>query len=345
MDKEIDYFKLLENPFILDIEEKLEYTNEELNNIQNQLRGKYLDYIVEDGYNENFKWPFYWVRDRCTKGLCAKQSLIDISNNVLPKKNLFKVGNGGNGNGGNGNGGNGNGGNSKNCIVCYTHLQNDRCDASESILQSLKEVGYNGHFYLFNGGFPNPSGKEMKYAGVPYSFKIFMILEAQKMGFNKVIWIDAACYAVNNPERLFDILDKNDFIFRWFPANCFETDPNIKSYDVTVLPKTLELLNKLANRDVREDDHVNSIVFGVNLEVEKVNEFISDYYDMVKLGLPFLSTFPEEIVYATILNNVQFKYVFNYCDPEIRMLYINEHYLDKCAAKDAGYFFLQRKYK
>lgn len=327
MEKEKDYFAILENPFLLDVEDKKEYTNEELNEIQNMLREKDIDYIVEDGYNENFHWDIVHVRDRCTRGLT--QTLVDLPNNLLPQKNIFKVGDGGDG---------------KSCIVCSTPLSNVRCDLSKSILQSLEEVGFNGHFYLLNGGFPTPLGIEMKYAGVPYSFKIFTMLEAYNLGFDKVIWIDSSCYAVNNPQRLFDILDTNDSLFRWFLPNVFETDPNVESYDLTVLPKTLHLLNTLSGRDVRKDYNVNSIVFGLNLTSEKIKGFISEYYEMVKLGLPFLSTFPEEIVFSTIFNKPEYQYVFYYNDSEIANLYINQYYADKATAKDAGFYFLQRYY-
>jgi hypothetical protein len=327
MQEEKDYFKLMENPFLLDIEDKMEYTNEELVQIQTLLQNKYIDYIVEDGYNEDFKWPFHHVRDRCTKGLM--QQIIDVPNNILPTKDLYKVGDGGDG---------------KNCIVCSTPLSNNRHNFSQSILQSLEEVGFNGHFYLFNGGFPNPTGTEMKYAGVPYSFKIFAILEAHNKGFEKVIWIDAACYAVNNPKRLFDLLDENNVIFRWFYPNQFETEPGKNSYDREVLPQTLELLNKLTERDVRNDYCVNSIVFGLNLNLEIIHDFIAEYYEMVKLGLPFLSTYPEETVFAAIFNKPKYKHVFNYNNEEIFNLYINEHQVDKNAAKSHGFFFLQRKY-
>jgi hypothetical protein len=325
---EKDYFQTLENPFLLDIEDKKEYTNEELNDIQNMLQEKYIDYIIEDGYNENFKWGFSHVKSRCTQGL--KQTIIDLSNNILPTKRLFKVGDGGDG---------------KNCIVCSTPLKNNRCDFSQSIIQSLEEVGFNGHFYLLNGGFPTPLGIEMKYAGVPYSFKIFTMLEAYNLGFDKVIWIDASCYAVNNPQRLFDILNNNDTLFKWFLPNVFETDPNVESYDLTVLPKTLDLLNKIAGRNVRKDFNVNSIVFGLNLTSEKIRGFISEYYGMVNLGLPFLSTFPEEVVFSTIFNKPDYNYVFYYNNiNEIDKLYINQYYADKDTAKNAGFYFVQRYY-
>ena len=66
---------------------------------------------------------------------------------------------------------------------------------------------------------------------------------------------------------------------------------------------------------------------------------------MVKLGLPFLSTFPEEFVFASIFNKPAYNYVFDHHRSETHKFYINEYYVNKSQAKDHGYFFLQRSYK
>ena len=64
---------------------------------------------------------------------------------------------------------------------------------------------------------------------------------------------------------------------------------------------------------------------------------------MVELGLPFLSSFPEEIVFTAIFNRPEYKYVIKKRN-ERNALYINETYLNEKSAKEYGYFFLQRKY-
>ena len=311
-----DYFKTLKNPFEIDIDLKDEYTNDDLVVIQNKLREKNLDEFIEYLYpkGRQFNTPFDFISQRVKRGITAK--LIDIPNNSLPSKNLYKIGNG----------------NKNNCFVCCsTSLNSDRDYMTHDIHESLKKVGFNGYFYLFNGSFPNPTNTELKYAGVPYCFKIFMMLEAKKLGFDKVIWIDAGCYAVNNPEPLFDLLSENDVVFRSFPSNMFE------SFNHTVFPQTIELLNKLTNKKI------NTIVFGLNLNSEKIKDFIKEYYEMVKIGLPFLSYFPEEVVFGSILNKPEYKYVFNNSG-KMERLYIHEIHCSKEHARNCGYYFQQRIY-
>lgn len=317
-----DYFETRENPFLIDIEDKDDYDWNDYVNIQQQLEEKSasLDAFLQKLYpDEPIRTSLEEMKRRTKKGVTQK--IIDGSGS-LPTKQLFSLGNGG-----------------KNCIVCCTPLLNNRCDASQIILQSLKEVEFNGHFLLLNGGFPNPTGTEMKYVGVPYSFKIFMMLEAKKMGFEKVIWIDAACYAINNLQPLFDKLESSDAIFTPYPPNVFGSD----TCNNIVFPKTIELLNSLVNRDIRNDTTINSIVFGLNFASPIVNEFIKEYYDMVKLGLPFLSCFPEEIVFTAILN--QPKYHDMFLNPNLNgTLYVHNYHISKEDAKRYGYYFLQRQY-
>jgi hypothetical protein len=315
-----DYFEHLENPFLLDIEDKETYDFQDYLQIQEKLQEKNLDAFLESLYpEETMRTPLDEMKRRTCKGI--RQQIIDLSSNEVPTIQLFKVGNGGD---------------SKNCIICCKPLFVNRYDSSESILQSLEEVGFNGHFMLLAGGFPNPTGTEMKYAGVPYSFKIFMMLEAKKRGFEKVLWIDSVCSPLNNPEPLFELLERDDAIFRAFSPNYFAPDTckNI------VFPRTIELLSQIVQRDIRNDTNVNSIVFGMNLMSSKMIQFIEEYYEMVKLGLPFLSCFPEEIVFTSLFNKPEYQYVFKNSH-ESHRLYIHELHLSKEDAKNHGYFFYQ----
>ena len=323
-----NFYETMKNPFMIDIPDKEVYDKDDLLLIQNKLTEKITDieiFLKSIYPKTNFRTSLDIISKRCTNGL--RQKIFDISNNVMPAEILLKIGDGGNG---------------KNCIVCTTPLCNDRYLASQTIAKSLESVGYNGYFYLCNGGFPNPTGTEMKYAGVPYSFKIFLMLEAKKKGFEKVIWIDAACQAINNPQRLFDILNYDDAIFRAFPANCFESKGSF-SYDNVCFPGTIELLNNLTNRDIRYDNNVNSIVFGLNMISPTIEKFIEEYYHMVKLGLPFLSYFPEEIVIASIFNKPEYKHLF-YNRYDSFFLYIHSSTINISGAKQRGYYFSQRSY-
>ena len=308
------------NPFLIDIVDKEDYDINEYKDIQNKLNKKNIFPILQTLYEPQNS--FYQISDfnnRISRGI--NQTIIDLSDNLLPTKELYKIGNGGN-----------------NCIVCctpITSLVNTQVDytryyASQQILKSLKEVGFNGHFYLFNGGFPNPTGTEMKYAGVPYCFKIFMMLEAQKKGFDKVIWIDSGCYALNNPDNLFDILSNNEVLFKTIDEN--------NNYHAMVLNQTRNILEKITGHDLCNASYIETIVFGLNLTSTNVKNIINEYYYMVKLGWPFFSIFPEEIVLSALLNKPEYNSLLN-SNTKNNKLQIHEKYIDTVRAREQGFYF------
>lgn len=168
-----------------------------------------------------------------------------------------------------------------------------------------------------------------------------MMVEANKLGFEKVIWLDAACYAVNNPQRLFDVLETDDAIFRQF----WPYTPGFLTYENTVFKETIQILNNVTNGNLVNSINVCSVVFGLNFASDKINKFIEEYYEMVKIGTPFLSYYPEEVVITSLFNKDEYKYLF-YNRNESLMLFIHENYVgnNNENAKNYGYYFVQRAY-
>ena len=72
-------------------------------------------------------------------------------------------------------------------IVSFASYDKNYYTLLKSIPAALEKCGFNGYFLYRMGGFPNPTGIEIQYIGVPYAFKIFMMVEAQKMGFDQVL--------------------------------------------------------------------------------------------------------------------------------------------------------------
>jgi hypothetical protein len=316
-------FVLPTNPFLLDIPDKEEYTTEDFVNIQQQLQAKQVD--IERLYSP--KNSFYTIPDfkqRIGRGIT--QTIVDVSNNFLTQKTLYTIGKGGD-----------------SCFVCcvpFLHTiqgqtTNARFVASQQILQSLQDVGFDGHLYMFFGGFPNPTGKEMKYAGVPYCFKLFMMLEAKKIGYTKVIWLDSGCYALTNPERLFAALETEEIVIKTIDSN--------NNYDAMSFPHTIRLLNVLTNTDLHTAKYIETIVFGLHLGSKRVQNILADYTAMVELGWPFFSIFPEEIVLSAIFQKPEYKGLLK-ADRISNKLQIHETKLSEEVARAEGYYFHHKNY-
>jgi hypothetical protein len=122
---------------------------------------------------------------------------------------------------------------------------------------------------------------------------------------------------------------------------------NIKLLNGLLIKKCFfqeNLLNSVNNNDIHTAEYIETIVFGLNLKYKIIEDIIKNYYEMVELGLPFLSIFPEEIVLSSLFNKVENKKIL-YKNPEQQKLQINEKNMNIESAVRDGYFFLHTNYK
>ncbi len=272
---------MAESPFFIDFPAKEHLTNEDYIEVQKKLQNIDVEPIVKKFYGNSNKYTNYdALLSRISRG--ASQTLIDLEKGFVPEVHLEKIGNGGN-----------------RCIVSCVPFNRIYPDLIRTIPQALEKVGFNGYFYYRVGGFPNPTGKEIQYAGVPYSFKIFMMMEAQNLGFTNVLWIDSAAFPLRDPTPVFEhIEEKGAFIHGW------RTQPEMRRY---VFHQTLEKLKQLTGTNIFEVNYICTIAFGLKMDTELTQKLISKYYELVEDGLPFFACFPEEFVLTAILGQKDFK--------------------------------------
>jgi hypothetical protein len=270
------------NPFKIDWEEKEDLSPSDYVKVEQDLQKLSIAPTLDLLYPE--KTPSSWFykkkviqkkqdfEGRMSRGI--RQIMIDTSKGLIPKKELIPINGGGNF-----------------CIVSFCSYNDIYHKLQQEIPKALEKVGFHGHVLLMTGGFPNPTGKEMQYAGVPYSFKIFSLLEAEKLGFQKVLWIDAALLPLANPEPLFHWIEEK--------GSFFHSRKNSSRY---ILPETQKILLEKTGSDMYITPCVRARIIGLDLSLPKAKALIKDYYELVELGTPFMSCFPEEFVLGALIH-------------------------------------------
>ena len=271
------------SPFSIDFPEKMDLTHADYEEVQAQLRAIEIRPIIDRLHKELDGHAFVAEVDdfyrRCTKGV--HQKLIDLEKGLYPRKELIKIGKGGN-----------------RCVVCCGPLSGKYPYYIDTMIKGLREVKFDGYFLYYIGGWPNPTGKEIKYVGVPYSFKIFAMLEAKQLGFDSVLWLDAACYPMRSLTPLFDHIDQYGALLNHWKAK--------EKVSGHIFPATQSLLKELTGTDVLTANYINTIVFGLKMNTPEAEELVRQYYQCAELGTPFLSCFPEEWVLTAIIGEKQF---------------------------------------
>jgi hypothetical protein len=317
---------LICNPFLIPFEDKQELCDTDVEQIQTLLREKNIQQDLKKFYPEQTSIfekyaPFSEFESRTTR--CLKQTLIDVENNKLPEKGLLKINKGG-----------------KDCFVVGSPWNRKYPELLKSLIEGLKEIGFNGYVYYRIGGVPNPSGKEAKWAGVPYAFKIFMMMEAKNLGFNEVIWLDSALFPFKNPQRLFEkVRSEGSLMLHRSLAK------------KALMPATRQLIEQLLQVDMDDMEQVRMWLFGLKMDQPWVESFLNDYTRMVSIGYPFMSCYPEEFVISAIAKKYE-RYIPALQDPLMvpskgYNKIIKTHDKDVqnyCRAKIGGYIFVVREH-
>jgi hypothetical protein len=265
------------NPFLISFPAKKKPSIGDYIHIQKQLRSINITPTLIQLNDESNQFPPGKFWGRCASGIYL--GLIEPEKGHLPIHRLEKIGNGG-----------------EMCIVSYASYNREYPHLIKSIPEALEKCGFNGYFLYRIGGYPNPTGQEIQYVGIPYAFKIFMMVEAHQLGFDNVLWIDSSMLPLRDPSPLFDWIDRRGGLYYGWKA-C----PDAWTW---IYPSTSQILKDLTGTDVFNATYVRGAFFGLKMDTEKAKQLIELYYRCVDLGTPFLSCYPDEFVLTAIIGKV-----------------------------------------
>jgi len=307
----LSFILLHANPFKIDFPVKKEMSNEDYALAQSKLMQIDIDPLLNRLYPVDWRHSDYYrlkapieiFRGRLYRSL--NQVMIHSAADKFPQKGLLEINEG-----------------KDQCIVLFCSHDKKYPNMLKELLKNLEEIGYDGFIWYRIGGYPNPTGEEIQYAGVPYAFKLFMMEEAFNLGFRHVLWLDTAMVPIRNPNLLFDLIRQEGVLIKEIgPQNDY------------ILPSTHQEIEKLTGVDVLNCKHVRMSVFGLDKEAPFAPLFLKTYREMVYRGTPFFSHLPEEFV-ITALKQVFFPNL-----PNEKVLLQGPEYF---TAKQQGYFFVNR---
>jgi hypothetical protein len=303
------------NPFLLDIPESKDESDAYILYLQENMRKKDIRDVLDLIYPKTAFFgkdlkPFDDFYRRSMRGL--KQTLIDPDRELYPKKEHIVLNGGGD-----------------NCIVLSCPLNHVYPELLTSLIRALEDLGFKGGLYFRMGGIANPTGKEVRYVGVPYSFKIFMMMEAFDLGYKNVLWLDSSVFPLKDLSPLFESIQENGSLvcFKRFRKN-------------SILPQTQRILREKTGYEPSFFSHVSMQVFGLSSSCPWKEAFIQDYYEMVELGTPFFSCYPEEHVISALI----YKHAAILKRTDRVILPSKEDNFDFVEARKKGYYFFLRRH-
>jgi len=95
----------------------------------------------------------------------------------------------------------------ENCILIYSTFNDRYPQGLERLVECIQNSDYQGHILYRLGGWPNTEAGSLVLSHVPYAFKISFFKEAQRLGFKRVLWLDAAVVPVASLNKIFKMIE------------------------------------------------------------------------------------------------------------------------------------------
>lgn len=131
----------------------------------------------------------------------------------------------------------------------------------------------------------------LSHCDVPYAFKVCAFMEAYRLGYRYVLWLDALIEPLRTLEPIFEHIKKKGCLYRYsaFPFKDQVTKEILEDF-------------KLQYKDVENYKHVAAGILGFNLSSPRVVELLKEWHAAVHRDKSFNSNFPEQLPLTILLH-------------------------------------------
>lgn len=155
----------------------------------------------------------------------------------------------------------------ENCLLVYASFNKSYPKDLKKLVENVSKSDFRGHILYRLGGWPNKEEGDLKLAHVPNAFKPCFFREAQRLGYQRVFWLDASILPLVSLNRIFEtIASKGYFI----PGNGQYVGPFMNEQAATSLKTTLDECSKIPS--------CSAGIFGVDFSNEKAAQAFGRWY-------------------------------------------------------------------
>ncbi len=156
----------------------------------------------------------------------------------------------------------------RHCIINASNGNGWYPRGTKRLKESLIHHGFNGDVLTWYD-FPNDEFEKSN----PYNIKASAFLEAIRMGYSKILWLDCSVWAIKDPNPIFDVINEEGYYFWKSGYNCAQTcsDACLDYFGIT--------------RDLAETfTDCSTSMFGVNMDNPDAKSFIEDWLQSARDG-------------------------------------------------------------
>lgn len=156
----------------------------------------------------------------------------------------------------------------KHCIINASNGNGWYPKGTKRLKRSLIEHGFSGDILTWYD-FPNDELNKTN----PYNVKASAFIEALRLGYTHILWLDCSVWAISNPDKIFDIINEHGYYFWGTGYNCAQvTNDTALNYF------------SISRDEAEELEDCSTSMFGVNINNETSLMFINEWIRSAKDG-------------------------------------------------------------
>ncbi|KPK97163.1 MAG: hypothetical protein AMJ95_10475 [Omnitrophica WOR_2 bacterium SM23_72] len=163
----------------------------------------------------------------------------------------------------------------KQCVISLGIGRKIFVDCLKRLEESLRRVRFSGDFLYWSDELPPGSPTHFE---APFGFKPFCFLEAAKLGYEEILWIDSACVAIRPLEPIFKILEQKGYCL--FANNYGQMMGQWCSDEVL-------RINNITREEALKIPEVPCSVIGLNLQNALASKFLQMWHQKAADGITF----------------------------------------------------------
>lgn len=176
------------------------------------------------------------------------------------------------------------------CVITYASYNQHFPEAVKLLQKQLEKIGYRGHFFYRIGGWPDLEGGGLTLAHVPYAFKPCLFREAARLGYRKILWLDASIRPMKSMDYVFKKLEEQGYFF-------YPSGTNLASY---CTQQTADFFGVTAE-ETRNMSSVTAAIIGLNMDHPTGQQVLEMWMDAARGEAGFLSPRPEQNALSMIV--------------------------------------------
>lgn len=182
----------------------------------------------------------------------------------------------------------------ENCLILYASYNKNYPQALKRLLDSVMHSDYKGHVLYRIGGWPNTEEGDLTLTGVPYAFKPCFFKEAQKLGYQRVLWLDTSVTPLVSLNEQFCWIKQKGYLV---VGNTHTVGPFFNELSARSLKTTLEESFAIPS--------VSAGIFGLDFSHEQARKALSLWYEAAKDPYAFFSARSDQNALSIILHQLE----------------------------------------